>query len=291
MAATAAAALLSTGLAACAPDEQSDDSDAQPPRRTPSPTATEASETGETGPTDEPTKGVGPRKGALRSPDILVFSKVTLTDDIIERIRKVRGVRSVEPLSMAQVASRTASSTWPRSTPRRTATTRIGSEPRGAVGPRRRRPARPREEAERTNPREERRAQVRWRPRRTACRSRRLRGSGAHRRRGRQRRGGRAARHAAGQRAARGDLPAASPRVGAQAHREDRRRQGVGPALDIAARLGLDISVQQTALLVGSVGTAVGIFNYTVLSGGHIAPEPRGCATTSRPRRCRSWAR
>ena len=103
-------------------------------------------------------------------------------------------------------------------------------EPRGAVGPRRRRPARPREEAEGTNPREERRAQARWRPRRTACRSRRLRGAGAHRRRGRQRRGGRAARHAAGQRAARGDLPAASPRVGAQAHREDRRRQGVGPA-------------------------------------------------------------
>ena len=54
------------------------------------PTATEASETGETGTTDEPTEGVGPRKGALRSPDILVFSKVTLTDDIVERIRNVR---------------------------------------------------------------------------------------------------------------------------------------------------------------------------------------------------------
>ena len=33
-----------------------------------------------------------------------MFSKVTLTDDIIERIRKVKGVRSVEPLSMAQVS-------------------------------------------------------------------------------------------------------------------------------------------------------------------------------------------
>ena len=36
----------------------------------------------------------------------------------------------------------------------------------------------------------------------------------------------------------------------------------------------LDISVQQTAYLVGSVGDAVGIFNYTVLGGGRIAPEP-----------------
>ena len=37
----------------------------------------------------------------------------------------------------------------------------------------------------------------------------------------------------------------------------------------------LDISVQQTAYLVGSVGQAVGIFNYTVLPGGRlIAPEP-----------------
>ena len=37
----------------------------------------------------------------------------------------------------------------------------------------------------------------------------------------------------------------------------------------------LDISVQQTAYLVGSVGEAVGIFNYTVRPGGHlIAPEP-----------------
>ena len=101
MAATAAVVLLATGLAACAPDEQSDDSDAQPPRRTPSPTATQASETS---PTAEPTKGVGPRKGALRSADILVFSKDTLTDDVIERIREVKGVRSVEPLSMAQVS-------------------------------------------------------------------------------------------------------------------------------------------------------------------------------------------
>ncbi len=36
----------------------------------------------------------------------------------------------------------------------------------------------------------------------------------------------------------------------------------------------LDITVQQTAHLVGTVADAVGIFNYTVLGGGHIAPDP-----------------
>ncbi len=36
----------------------------------------------------------------------------------------------------------------------------------------------------------------------------------------------------------------------------------------------LDISVKQTAFLVGTVADAVGAFNYTVLGGGRIAPEP-----------------
>jgi hypothetical protein len=35
----------------------------------------------------------------------------------------------------------------------------------------------------------------------------------------------------------------------------------------------LDTSVKQTAFLVGSIAQAVGTFNYTVLGGGHIAPE------------------
>ncbi len=44
--------------------------------------------------------------------------------------------------------------------------------------------------------------------------------------------------------------------------------------LDAVARFGLDTSVQQTAFLVGSVADAVGTFNYTVLGGGRIAPDP-----------------
>ena len=36
----------------------------------------------------------------------------------------------------------------------------------------------------------------------------------------------------------------------------------------------LDISAQQTAFLVGTIADAVGVFNYTVIGGGRIAPEP-----------------
>jgi hypothetical protein len=43
--------------------------------------------------------------------------------------------------------------------------------------------------------------------------------------------------------------------------------------MDAAARLGLDPSVTQTALLVGTTAEAVGAFSYTVLTGGHIAPQ------------------
>ena len=45
--------------------------------------------------------------------------------------------------------------------------------------------------------------------------------------------------------------------------------------LDIASRIGLDPNVQQTAFLTGgSIADVVGTFNYTVLGGGRIAPDP-----------------
>ena len=43
--------------------------------------------------------------------------------------------------------------------------------------------------------------------------------------------------------------------------------------MDVAARLGLDPGTRQTAFLVGSAADAVGSFSYSVLGGGHIAPE------------------
>ena len=45
--------------------------------------------------------------------------------------------------------------------------------------------------------------------------------------------------------------------------------------LDIASRIGLDPNVKQTAVLTGgSIAEVVGTFNYTVLGGGRIAPDP-----------------
>ena len=86
-------------MAACGDD----DSDAGPPEPRPTPTPT-ASQASESTPAADPTDGVGPRRGALRYADILVFSKDTLTDDMVDRIRGLDGVRSVERLSMAQVS-------------------------------------------------------------------------------------------------------------------------------------------------------------------------------------------
>jgi hypothetical protein len=45
--------------------------------------------------------------------------------------------------------------------------------------------------------------------------------------------------------------------------------------LDIASRLGLDPGAVQTAFLTGgSIASVVGTFNYTVIGGGRIAPDP-----------------
>jgi len=44
--------------------------------------------------------------------------------------------------------------------------------------------------------------------------------------------------------------------------------------IDKATRFGLDPTAQQIAVVTGSVGEAVGVYRYTVLGGGHIAPDP-----------------
>jgi hypothetical protein len=49
--------------------------------------------------------------------------------------------------------------------------------------------------------------------------------------------------------------------------------------MDVAARLGLDPSVSQTALPAGSVADAVGSYSYRVLSGGRIVPDPAWVAS------------
>jgi hypothetical protein len=48
---------------------------------------------------------------------------------------------------------------------------------------------------------------------------------------------------------------------------------GVNPA-DLASRLGLQPNAPQVAVITGTVADAVGVFRYTVLAGGRIAPDP-----------------
>jgi len=263
--------LLASGLAACGDD----DSEGTPPRRTPATTATTASGTP---PTQDPGDGVGPRKGALRGADILVFSQDTLTDDMVDRIRGLKGVRSVERLSMAQVSIENRAINL------------------AAVDPATYRNYTPAESAE---------LQEEWD--RVAAGQVALVHELKRRVPGKKR----YLRLGGGQDAPRVPIGAYAPQiptVDAVVNAEVGEALGMKPGnalivstyplrapesvrkpieriaghqasvqrLDIAARLGLDTSVPQTALLVGSgsVASAVGIFNYFVLGGGRIAPEP-----------------
>jgi hypothetical protein len=47
---------------------------------------------------------------------------------------------------------------------------------------------------------------------------------------------------------------------------------------DAIARYGLDPDVVQTAVVVGTIADAVGVYRYTVLGGGRIAPDPAWAA-------------
>ena len=42
---------------------------------------------------------------------------------------------------------------------------------------------------------------------------------------------------------------------------------------------GLDPDVKHTAVVVGTIADAVGTYRYTVLGGGHIAPDPAWVAS------------
>lgn len=44
--------------------------------------------------------------------------------------------------------------------------------------------------------------------------------------------------------------------------------------VDLASRLGIDPTVKQVAVVTGTVADAVGVYRYTVLGGGRIAPAP-----------------
>ncbi len=264
-AAAAAALLLATTLVSCGGDASKS---ADPPRRTTSGPATTAADTS---PAVDPDDGVGPRRGALRPADILVFSRQTLSDDVVERISKLPGVRSVERMSMAQVSIENRAINI------------------AAVDPATYRNYTPVESAE---------LQEEWD--RVALGQLALSPSLK----------GRIAKRATLLRLGSGrDAPKVGigayapqiPQVDAVVNQDVGETLGMKPgnALVVATYplrspqsvrepmekiagkaasvqiLGpdLDTSVQQTAYLVGSVASAVGIFNYTVIGGGRIAPE------------------
>lgn len=52
----------------------------------------------------------------------------------------------------------------------------------------------------------------------------------------------------------------------------------VAQMTDAIARYGLDPDVVQTAVVVGTIADAVGVYRYTVLGGGRIAPDPAWAA-------------
>ena len=62
----------------------------------------------------------------------------------------------------------------------------------------------------------------------------------------------------------------------------ERILRGTGASVqmtDVVAREGLDPDVVQTAVVVGSVADAVGVYRYRVLGGGQIAPDPSWVAS------------
>ena len=62
----------------------------------------------------------------------------------------------------------------------------------------------------------------------------------------------------------------------------ERLLRGTGASVqmtDAIARYGLDPDVVQTAVVVGTIADAVGIYRYTVLGGGRIAPDPAWAAS------------
>ena len=59
----------------------------------------------------------------------------------------------------------------------------------------------------------------------------------------------------------------------------DRLQEVLGPdagvtSVDKASRIGLEPGAPQVAVVTGTVADAVGVFRYTVLAGGRIAPDP-----------------
>ncbi len=271
--------LLTVALGGCVAEGPAAGDPAGAQSSTASPTASSSDDPSNgatTDPTEAPTSaaptGVGPRQGALRAADLLVFSQDALTPAMVRRIQELPGVRSVEPLSMGQVTIENRAlnvvavdpSTYRNYTPASSAELQEQWD-RVAAG------------------------QVALVPRL----ERRLPLADGYLRLGSGRDAPRVVVGAYADQIPRVDAvvdTAVGAELGMQAGNAllvatyaRRAPQAVrGPIEAIVGSrasvqiLGpdLDISVQQTAYLVGAVADAVGVFNYTVLGGGRIAPDP-----------------
>jgi len=265
------------GLTGCVGDEAA----GGPPTASGSPaTSAPSTSTASTAPTGSPDPeptGVGPRKGALRAADLLVFSQDTLTPRMVARIEALPGVRSVERLSMAQVSIENRAlnlvavdpATYRNYTPAESAELqelwdRVADGEIALAG--------------------------KWRKRVPDADGYLRLGSGKEAPsvpiagyREQIPRVDAVVDTAVGQKL--GMRPGNALLVATYPRRAPQSVQQ--PIEQIAGRkasvqiLGpdLDINVQQTAYLVGSVADAVGIFNYTVLGGGRIAPDPAWVAS------------
>ena len=266
-----AAAVLLTTLAGCGDKE----SGASRPTGTASPSATPEGGATTAPSTPLPDLAVDPpgkRSGPLVSADLLVFSRDTLTPGMVRRISAIKGVRDVEQLSMAQVSienralnlAAVDAATYRNYTPRESAELQEEWD-RVAAGQLALLP-----ELKKQVPRRDGYLQL---------------GNGQDAPRVPV--GAYAPQipqvdavvnvkvgEALGMRAGNALIVSTDALVSPQS----KRARIVKIAGDHASVqiLGpdLDITVQQTALLVGTVADAVGIFNYTVLGGGHIAPDP-----------------
>jgi hypothetical protein len=105
-----AAGVVLAALAACGPDESSPDSPSATAAQSSDPTATSkqpsAPESTQEAPVADPDLAVEPpgaMKGAVLQPDVLVFNQKPLSDSLVERIRNVKNVAAVETFGLGNV--------------------------------------------------------------------------------------------------------------------------------------------------------------------------------------------
>jgi hypothetical protein len=105
-----AAGVVLAALAACGPDESSPDSpsataaqSSDPPATSKQPSAPESTQEAPVADPDLAVEPPGAMKGAVLQPDVLIFNQKPLSDSLVERIRNVKNVAAVETFGLGNV--------------------------------------------------------------------------------------------------------------------------------------------------------------------------------------------